>query len=188
MLQRNPKKRAPIRQLREAAKQVHDMLSRRGVVHKENVLEEMAKDASAPILPGIPSYLPHKWTIQAARAAMYTLLKDWCEKYKDDPEKQERITDFFAFVVKELYKKERQYKAEMKRTEESLANLKDAPLLYEIFSPMRKRQTAKGLQKFFVDSFAVFTIVKADGNTTDYAEWFLGDWTTSLNNLWDKKK
>lgn len=175
-------------QLRDAGKAAFAMLVQKRVVHQKNVLEEISKDANAPILPGLPSYLPHRWTIDASRNAMLALLREWAESHKGDEAAQERVSDFFWFVVKRMKREERRFKSEMKRTEsEVFRGVKEARLVSDIFSPVRKHQTARGLHKFFVDSFAIFIIVRAQGTTSEYAEWFLGEWTPSLHGLWTKK-
>ncbi len=186
----NPqKKRAPIAQLKEAGNRAFALLVEKRVVHHRNVLEDIARDANAPILPGIPSYLPHRWTIDAARQAMFVLMEEWIKENDGNEEMQEKAPDFFYFVVKRMKLKEREYKREVKREEfKAFSNMKEARLISDIFSPVRKHQTAKGLNKFFVDSFAIFIIVKAQGTTTEYAEWFLGEWTPSLYKLWSNQK
>jgi hypothetical protein len=186
MINRRHRKRAPIKQLRETALKAGDLLSKRGVIHSVNILEALAKDAIAPILPGIPSYLPHHWTIEASRRIMYDFLVDWAEKNKGSEDKQENSSEFFVFVVKRLTALERKYQKEVRKTELSIKKIKKAPLVFEIFSPVRRRQTTRGLHKFFVDSFTVFLINKEGGSTTDYAEWFLGEWTPALDKLWKK--
>lgn len=189
MFKNNPqKKRQPIAQLREAGKVAFQLLVEKHVVHQKNVLEEISKDASSPILPGMPSYLPHRWTIDASRKAMFVILEEWLKETDGKEELQEKASDFFFFVVKRMKLKEREYRMDMKKTEYNIfRDMKESRLISDIFSPVRKHQTAKGLNKFFIDSFAIFIIVKGQGNTTEYAEWFLGEWTLSLYQLWTKK-
>ena len=178
------KKRAPLSQLRSTAQQIFKMLKEKKIVHETNILEELARDAKAPILPGIPSYLPHKWTIQAAQEEMYILVKDWVRKTNHNLDLQENASEFFKFVVKRMQQVERKFKLEMNSTKKMMKEMKEAPLLSDIFSPMRKRQTTRGMHKFFVDSFAISVIVKSNGSTGDYAEWFLNNWTPALYKLW----
>ena len=182
------KKRAPMSQLRYAAQTAFGMLKSRGVVREHNVLEELAKDSNAPILPGVPSYLPHRWTIEAAQSAMFVLIKEWVKKTNDDLIKQDNVSDFFKFVIMKMQDEERKYKREVRKTGKLIKEMKETPLLSDIFSPLRKSQTIQSMHKFFVDSFAISVIVHANGSTGDYVDWFLNEWTPSLYKLWSTKK
>ena len=188
MLNTPVKKRAPLSQLRAAAQEAFKMLKVRKVAHESNVLEELAKDATAPILPGMPSYLPHRWTIRAAQQAMFALLKDWVKKTNSDLEMQDNASEFFKFVVMRMQDQERKFKKEVKNTEKMIKNMRETPLLSEIFSPLRKKQTTRSMHKFFIDSFAISVIVHSNGSTGDYADWFLNDWTPALYKIWSEKK
>lgn len=167
---------------------MQSMMVNKGISHKDNFLEELAKTSSATLLPGMPSYLPHKWTIQASQNAMYVLLRDWKDLHKEDEVMQDNISEFFKFVLKRMQAEERKYKKEIRATHSMIRQLRTAPLLSEIFSPMRKRQTVNGLHKFFVDVFAISVINNANGSTSEFAEWFLLDYTPALYKLWSKKE
>jgi hypothetical protein len=189
MITSTPKKRAPFAQLRKAAKTAFDMLSERHVVHSLNVLEELAKDAKAPILPGMPSYLPHRWTIHAAQTSMMILLKDWVKKTNHNLRLQDSASDFFKYVVLRMQEEERKFSKQVRDTDTLIKKgMKKAPLLSDIFSPLQRKQTAKSMHKFFVDSFAISVIVHSNGSTGDYADWFLNEWTPELYKLWEKKQ
>lgn len=178
-----------MKQLRAASQQVARMLIDKRVTTEENVLEKLAKDSTKSILPGIPSYLPHRWTIEASRNAMFSILRDWTELTKKDLKKQENIGEFFRYVISRVEDQNRKYKKETKkaRAEERAMESQKGKFLSEIFSPLRKLQTARALMKFYIDSFAIFIIVHEKETTTDYAEWFIGDWTPALYEMWSKK-
>jgi hypothetical protein len=182
------KKRAPVKQLRAAAEQVSKMLITKQVSHSVNMLQLIAEDSKSPILPGLPSYLPHKWTLDAVHMAMFWLLTDWAKLTKTNKKRQENIAEFFSFVSKKVLEQERKYKLESVAMEHSLDSIRGSPLLKDIFSPVRKRETAQGIHKFFIDSFAVFIIAKGKTGTPEYANWFLGEWIPSLYVLWTNKE
>lgn len=188
MLNTPIKKRAPLSQLRAMAQQAFQMLKDKKVVHESNVLEELAKDANAPILPGLPSYLPHRWTIRAAQQSMLILMKDWVRKTNHDLILQENASEFFKFVVARMQDQERKFKKEIKKNEKIVKDMREMPLIADIFSPVRKRQTTRSMHKFFIDSFAISVIVHMNGSTGDYADWFLNDWTPALYKLWSSKE
>jgi hypothetical protein len=180
-----PRKRLPIEQLKNAARVANELLVKKHIMHKDNMLERIARDPRAPLLPGLPPYLPHKFTIDAARQAIFIILREWADKHKGDEDKQENASLFFYFVVKRMSLEERKFKSQMKQVKRNAQAKKDEGLtLYQIFSPMKRYQHTIALNKFFVDSFAVFVIVKGKSSTTEYAEWFLGEWTPSLMLLW----
>ena len=188
-----PRRRLPIEQLKNAARVANNMLIKKHVMHKDNMLERIARDPMAPLLPGLPPYLPHKFTIDAARQAIFILLREWSELHKGNEAKQENASNFFYFVVKRMSMEERKFKSQMKKVKKNIDDKKEESMtLYQIFSPMRKHQHTIALNKFFIDSFAVFVIVKGKSSTTEYAEWFLGEWTLRLMLLWktpdDKKQ
>lgn len=164
------------------------MLIDRRVTQSENVLEKLTQDSGKSILPGIPSYLPHRWTIEASRNAMFSILRDWTELTKKDLKKQERISDFFRYVISRVEDENRKYKKETKKAKKELHAMETQDrILSEIFSPLRKLQTARALMKFYIDSFAIFIIAHEKETTTDYAEWFIGEWTPALYDMWSSK-
>src|SRR5579872_2959408 len=109
------KQRPPIEQLREAGKIARQMLVDRGIISKVSIIDEIVKDKKAPRLPGIPPYLPQRWTIKTSQRIMRNLLIMWREKTLYDVRKRENITQFFKFVMAILKEEERRYKKEMKR-------------------------------------------------------------------------
>lgn len=187
MLKNTPRKRAPMKQLHDVSKKIHDLLVQKGVSRNENVLEEIAGKAGGPLLPGLPQYLPHKFTIEVSRQAMYLIIKDWIQLHEGDEAAQEKVHDFFAFVIKRIKFENKKFK-QQKTGLEVLDKMNTVPAINTVFSSAQKMKAAMGLQKFFVDSFAIFIIVNNGGSTTDYTEWFLGEWTPELYRLWVKKE
>lgn len=177
------KKRLPIEQLREAGKIAHQMLIDKGILAKDSVIDKMMHDKNAPVLPGIPPYIPHQWTIKSAQQMMYDLLIIWKEETKDDDFKRESITEFFKFVVTEMRTQEKKFQKEMKKVPKLFKAMKKVPVLSEVFSPMRKHENTKAIHHFFVDSFTVAIVLKNAHNVGDYANWFL-DWTEELLKVW----
>ena len=183
-------KRTSAKELRDVAELSARLLTERGIVHKENLLEEIGKMADAPILPGMPSvYLPHKWTITQAQLAMIGLIKEWVEHTKDNQIAQESSDKFFKFVVRENERIIRVLQGEVKKQGEAITDLSkefDDKTIAQIFSPLVRFQTAKALRKFYIDSLAIFTINNAGGSVSDYIDWFR-DWTTQLYQFWEIK-
>lgn len=181
------KKRLPIEQLREAGETARKMLIEKGIITKESSIDRLLKDEKAPVLPGIPAYLPHQWTIQISQRMMYDLLVIWKNECKKKNLYPENITDFFKFLVKELRRQEKKFKKEMDEMPDLVKTMDEVPVLKDVFSPMRKKESSNAIQRFFIDSFAVAVVLKNTESVSDYANWFL-DWTQELYNIWDKSK
>lgn len=181
------KRRIPREQLIEAGKIARKMLREKGIEAKKSILDEIMKSKGAPILPGLPTYLPHRWTLRASQRMLYDIILIWKEECKKDYKKMENITEFWKFMIKQLRKQEKVYKKELKQMPELISSLKQVPFLKDVFSPLQKYETMKAMQRFFVDSFAVSIALKKNVLTSDYANWFL-DWTTDLEKLWLPKK
>lgn len=183
----NKKNRAPIEQLKESAKIANDLAKKRGLIAEESVIDLIEKDSTKPVLPGIPSYLPHIWTLDAARRIMYDLLRIWQSECKGDINREEDIGAFFSFLNTELIALENKAIKEIAEMSEIIKGTENLPVLKDIFSPLRKKQTVRSINKFFVDSLAVSVIVHTNGTTSEYADWFLNDWTDKLYKLWKQK-
>jgi len=178
------KQRAPREQLLEAGKLAKQMLQEKGIQSKESVLDAIIKTEGAPLLPGIPYYLPHRWTLKKSQQIMYDLLLLWKDECNRDKKKNpEDITQFFKFLIKELRKQEKEYDREIARTPKLIKSLKTIPVLRDIFLPVNKKDTIHSIQRFFLDSLAVAIVVKNNHSTSEYANWFL-DWTQELYLLW----
>lgn len=181
------KKRAPIDQLLTAGKEARRMLREKGIESKKSVLDSIMKTEGAPVLPGIPTYLPHQWTLKAAQRIMYDILLLWKNQCGSDIESMENLTKFFTFLIEQLREQEKNYTEDEANMPQLLKSLKEVPVLKDVFSPTRKRETVEAIQRFFVDSFAVAIVLKNNNSTTEYAIWFL-DWTQSLYSLWVNPK
>jgi hypothetical protein len=190
------KKRAPIEQLKAAGKVAQQMLKDKGLEAQTSILDDILTTKGAPTLPGIPTYLPHQWTLKAAQRIMYDIILLWREECKTTPNyaiagvtytegREENITEFFTFVISKLREQEKEYDEDVSNMPTLLKSLKTIPLLKDVFSPVRKLENIKAIQRFFVDSFAVAIIVRNNQSTTDYVNWFL-DWTQDLYSLWVK--
>ena len=192
------KMRAPIDQLLESGRFAKKMLQEKGFEARKSVLDQIIKDKDAPILPGIPVYLPHRWTLKAARHLMYDILLMWreeCEVYDDvgnptdsfNRSKSEDIAQFWTFFIKILREQEEEYDREVANQPNLIKSLKDVPVIKDIFMPVRNRDNIKAIQRFFVDSFAVSIVLKNNHSTSEFANWFLS-WAQDLDALWFKAK
>jgi hypothetical protein len=184
------KKRAPIEQLREAGRVARQMLIDKGIHSKESVIDKIVSDAKAPMLPGIPAYLPHEWTIKATQRIMRDILVIWKEECGDDKKKANDITEFWKFIIKELHKQEKIFVKQEREMSELIKVSKEIPVLKDIFAPTRNKDNIIAINRFFVDSFAVGIVLKKNHSTSEYLMWFL-DWTQDLHEYWirpDKRK
>lgn len=181
------KKRLPIDQLKEAGRLAREMLKERGIIAKTSIIDDLTSKRSSPMLPGIPGYLPHRWTIIASQKIMTSLIYLWLQKTKKDHAKRENVTEFFTFVIKELARIERGLKKELKEMPEFIRQMKKVPVIAEVFGPMRRKDTIVAMKRFFADSFAVAICLEQHHSTSDYANWFL-DWTIELDKIWDLKE
>lgn len=184
MLKTTRKYRPPISQLRESAQMARKILVEKNIEKKDSIFKALAEDSDAPVLPGIHPYIPHRWVLDAARMAIMDITTDWAKKNKNEGE-QEKIGPFFRFGIKRLEAEEKKWKDLSRKNQ--IEDSRNEPLS-EIFSPVRKWQSAAALKQFIVDSFAVSVIVKSNDDVTSYLDWFINQWTPSLNKLWDKKR
>lgn len=185
------KRRAPIDQLRAAGRIADKMLRDKGILAQESVIDKIVADKKAPLLPGIPHYLPHEWTLKAAQRIMRDLVVIWVEKTANNKHRRDNITEFWKFVVKELKAQEqvftREEAAMLENVKQMDTKVEKVPVLGEIFSPMRKKQNVQAIRHFLVDSFAVAVVLKEKHSVGDFLNWFL-DWTQDLHELWVKPK
>ncbi len=184
------KQRAPIEQLLKAGEESNRLLIQRGLVSKDNLVERTQKEHPNLILPGIPSYLPHKWTIKDSQRIMYDIFKMWQfknKKMKASLDKTEHLASFIEFCITEMNYQEEVAEKKMNNTGRLIKYIKKVPVLGKIFEPINQYETIKGIKKFFVDAFAVAIIVEGETSTTsEFAEFFF-DWTNKLYSIWDKK-
>ena len=179
------KKRLPIEQLREAGEQARKMLAEKGIISKESTIDKLFAEKETPTLPGIPAYLPHQWTLQVAQRMMMDLLILWKQDCKSKNSYNENITEFFKFVVKELRRQEKKFYKEEQLMSKTIKLLDEVPVLKDVFSPTRKKESMHAIQRFFIDSFAVSITLNGSESVSEYANWFL-DWTQDLYVLWMK--
>lgn len=180
------KLRAPIEQLRESGKEAQRLLRERGFEAREAVIDNLLKDKNAPMLPGIPPYLPHPWTIRAAQRILYDILKLWKQETK--AKEQNDLKAFFAFLERELTALEEKFRAEEEGMPELIKSLKEVPVLKYVFGPMRNRENTEAMHRFLVDSLATLlakTSAPERVTVSEFALWFL-DWSNDLFSLWVK--
>ena len=184
------KTRPPIEQLKEAGEEARKKLVERGLLSSENLVERTAKEHPGLFLPGMPSYLPHKWTIKSSQRVMYDIFKMWQyknAKMKDKLDKTENLALFIEFCIKEMNYQEEVAKKKMDMQGGLIKHLKKVPVLGKIFEPINNYETTRGIKKFFVDSFAVGIIVNGEAATTsEFAEFFFS-WTDKLYTIWNQK-
>lgn len=181
------KKRAPITQLLEAGEEARKKLVERGLLSSENVVVRTAKEHPKLILPGMPSYIPHKWTIKSSQRIMYDLFKMWQFNTKGENKKTNNLALFIEFAITEMNHQEEVAKKKMEVQEGMLKYLKKVPVLGKIFEPINQYETIRGIKKFFVDSFAVALIVNGEVATTGAFASFFFTWTDELYKIWETK-
>jgi hypothetical protein len=182
------KKRAPIEQLKEAGEIARKKLIERGLLSTENLVEKTAKEHPGLVLPGIPSYLPHKWTIKSSQRIMYDIIKMWqFSNKKQKKDRTENLASFIEFCIKEMNHQEEVAKKKMDTQGSLLKHLKKVPVLGKIFEPVNQYDAIRGVKKFFVDSFAVSIIINGQASTTcEFAEFFFS-WTDKLYTIWERQ-
>lgn len=160
-----------------------EMLVEKGIIAKDSVLDKIINTKDAPTLPGIPVYLPHQWTLQGAQHMMYDFLLLWRNECKDNEQRMDNVTEFFKFMIAEMRRQESMVNQEIVAMPHLIKAMKSVPVLKDVFSPLRKKDTVRSMQRFFVDSFAVSIVVKSNHTVSEYAEWFL-DWTNEMLKIW----
>lgn len=173
------KKHAPIEQLREAYSFAMKRMAELGVVAPgdQSVIDSIFKDKDAPILPGIPAYLPYAWTVDASLLSLSIITARWVRKNSGKNAIINSINLFFRFVVKELDKEEAKVVSQIRDTVDE--EKYDTTLLY-------KRDSVRGIRQFLIDSFAVSLLVKGNDDVSSYLEWVAG-WSNQLKSYWKKK-
>jgi hypothetical protein len=180
------KKHLPIEQLRELGQEANRMLREKGIHTQESAVDRILKENKV-VLPGIPAYLPHRWTLQESRRYMKDILKLWADKNKGNQRRQEKTEAFFAFLVNELTRLEEEAQKKVDVTPSLLKSLTESLWVWRVFTPLRILETTQAITRFMVDSFAVSMVVKEHHTTTEFAEWFM-QWTLSLEEFWKSKE
>ncbi len=181
------KRRLPIEQLREAGREAERLLRERGIHTAESAIDRILAENKI-MLPGIPAYLPHRWTLQLSRQYMKDIVKLWIDKNKGSQKKQENTTQFFSFLVKQLNEIEAIAQKEVDEMPRILKAMHDRKLpVHKVFSSWQRLETTQAITRFMVDSFAVSMVVKEHYQTTQFVEWFML-WTIGLDAYWVKNE
>lgn len=181
------KKHAPRKQLLEAAKEAERLLIKRGIHTEESAIDRILAENKI-VLPGIPAYLPHRWTLQQSRRYMRDVLRLWAEKNKGSQRKQDNTSAFFAFLVKQLNEIEKGMQEKVDKMPTILKAMHNSKIpVYRVFSAWQQLETTQAITRFMVDSFAVSMVVKEHHTTTEFAEWFMA-WTVKLDEYWVKNE
>ncbi len=173
------KKHAPIEQLRESYNFAMKRMAELGVIAPadQSVIDSIFMDKDAPILPGVPAYLPYSWTVDASLSILSIITNRWLRKNKDKYAIINNIDLFFRFVVGELEKDEAKILSQIRDTVDK--EKYDTRLLY-------KRDSLRGVKQFLIDSFAVSIISKSNDDVPSYLEW-VADWSNQLKSYWKRK-
>lgn len=181
------KKHAPIKQLKEAGKEAERLLIERGIHTAESAIDRILAE-NRVVLPGIPAYLPHRWTLQESRRYMRDIVKLWVEKNRGSQKRQDNTNTFFAFLVKELNGLEKEAQEKVDKMPAILRSMHDLKIpVHRVFSAWQLLETTQAITRFMVDSFAVSMVVKEHHTTTEFAEWFM-QWTMVLEAYWTKNE
>lgn len=179
------KKHAPLKQLKEAAEEANRILRDRGIHTAESAIDRILAENKV-VLPGIPAYLPHRWTLQQSRRYMRDIVKLWVEKNKRDEKRQENTMAFFSFLVQELTSIEEEAQKKVDKMPAILKAMWNVKVpLFRVFSALQHLETTQAITRFMVDSFAVSMVVKEHSSTTQFSEWFM-KWTITLEAYWVK--
>lgn len=186
------KKRQKRKELLQAGNVARELLEEKGLQHtpEKSVIDQILASKNAPLLPGIPAYLPRVDTIHVGRWLVRCAAREWQAKTKDNPKRQGNAIEFFRFFMGIFEELERKVGAQIVAHKEILENAKKKNMSYsikEIFEPVQQRTYIRGLRTFILDSFAVSIVAKRNGDTSEYVEWFLGHWTEQLLLYWPEK-
>lgn len=177
------KKHAPRSQLLAAAREAERIMVERGIHTPESAIDRILAENKV-VLPGIPAYLPHRWTLQDSRRFMKDILRLWAEKNKGSQKRQDNTSAFFAFLVKELTRIEAAAQEKVDKTPALLQEMKNSKIpVFRVMSSWQQLETTQAITRFMVDSFAVSMVVKEHRTTTEFAEWFMA-WTVKLEEFW----
>lgn len=180
------KKRLPIQQLRETAKEAEIILRRKGIHTKDSTIDAISAQ-NKTILPGMPEYLPHRWTLASARKVLANLVKLWLVETISDKKRREDQKEFFNFILGEMGRIEDKKKREVANMPAIIKALRGTVLLNKVFSPMQEMETVHTMSTFLVDAFAVAIIVKQHQTVSDFVFWF-DQWTRELDLFWVSKE
>lgn len=184
------KKRAPLKQLKYAARIARAHLLKKGLITEESSIDRIKKEYPHIKLPGLYSYIPHKETLIRGQQGMRDLFKLWVftntSNGVTDTSKVDNFPLFIDFMYGEMEKIEKKAKNKERMTEKIIKDSEDIPLLGDIFAHTNLYSAAKAMKKFYVDSFAVFVWDQGQDLTTgEFAEWFF-KWTNDLHDIWVK--
>ena len=183
MLKTHRKKRAPYLQLKQASEYARQLGFAKKIVSEKSILDKIKDDPNAPILPGMPPYLPHRWTLDAMRNIIMDIVKKWVTHCKGEEEKQEQMKQFCIFAIRYMEDSERKWQRKVRATK---INEKDG-LISEIFSDEKHLKATHSMKEFLIASFNVSVIVNQNMTVSEYLEWSLEDWIPKLNKLWNKQ-
>lgn len=169
------KRRAPHKQLIEAGREARRILEERKIILPagQSAVDRIHSMPGAPILPGIPSYIPFPWTINATKRIVYDLGRAWMAEQTNDVTKNNG-TEFFKFVLEG-----------MNRPKSVVATMMAKTVAAKEYDQkhLSRNETIDALKKFLIDSFAIAVIVKTHTDVAAFLEWFL-HWSDSLIKLW----
>ena len=170
------KKRAPHDKLIQAGKDARALLAKRGAIAPDDksIITKIVQTKGAPILPGIPPYLPRPWTLNATKRIIYDFGRAWQKEIRDDDKRKENGLEFFKFVIEGMNRPESVVNSLIAKTIEK----KEYEQKY-----LSRKETIDALKRFLIDSFAISVIVKSHTETSDYLEWFY-EWSGKLLLYW----
>jgi hypothetical protein len=185
------KKRAPIEKLRELTEYADKRLVELGIRKPkgESVIDNIRSTKDAPMLPGLREYLPTALMINIGRRGIIDFSREWQLATKKDLFKQEKLDEFFKFVIEKLDREDTLVNKVFTEYAQNINRMLDEGLdtsdktIGEWLKPIDVKDEMNALYVFLVDSFAVAIASKAASETTEFIIWF-EHWTQQLLNYW----
>lgn len=170
------KKRPDREELLKAGEFARERLKAQGVFSEQSIIDSIVQTPGSPTLPGYGQlYVPRRHTIEITKMIVYSIAKVWNDGVKD--ERRERVDEFFKYVVREMRKS---HHLIVQMLEDTLAKSK-----FELvgISLLTTQENVKGIQRFLVDSFAVYpNLLNGKSSVSDYLEWFIV-WSRELEKI-----
>lgn len=168
------KKRAPREQLLEAGKIATELLKKKGLQSEESLIDQIEAGPNAPVLPGIPSYLPRLQVLETAEKQLGVYIRIWQTENEGDDSKLLDLKEFWIFLRKELDDRLEKLDKDIKKSK------RKKEFNMGLFG---QKDLTKGIKIWLIDSFAVSWICKANDDLPTYIEWFYS-YSETLKMYW----
>jgi hypothetical protein len=155
-----------------------------------SVIDRIRATAGYPMLPGqLQEYLPTPILINLGRRALLDMGREWQLETKQEMFKQNKLDEFFKFVVGRLNIENYVFQKIMNERAKEINEMEvkgisaESKTLAQWLKPQDVKDMVNALSVFMVDSFAVAIASRSASETTEFLEWFL-NWSQKLLSYW----